>query len=474
MNLQELKTFLALRWRRLSWETTFIILGQAGGLAGALIGMRLLTQLLDTSTYGTVALFITLVMMSGLVYSGPLSSWMQRNLAPYRERKDLDGYFGLLGWINRCFLWLVLLCVVILMIVGTATDRWWIWPTILTVGIAYLFGANRQMMAMQSAARRRATTAVHQIAMAWLYPLLACAIVLIAGATATNTLSGFLLALVIIFASQLFFLGKICPKAGLKFAGITALKRPPAEQLKSVVWLGGPIAIWGVTGWLQLYADRWVVGYYLDLSSIGILAVSVMLASKPILSLSEVVSNLFYPIIVERAGEANSALRIQRALRVFKLEMLTFTVLASLWMGLAFVFRYWIVGLALASKFQDAVKYFPLLMLGWFFLALVMQLHQMGTLFNATRRFLVPTMSCSVMALLLAIVGTSRWGLVGTTGAFVLASGLTFLVIALTAGKLVRSKKAALQAQAPAEYSRLSRTALTTRRSYALESSAGA
>ena len=54
---------IPLRWRRLSRETVFVILGQAGGLAGAIIGLRLLTKLVEPSVWGLVALFNTVVIM---------------------------------------------------------------------------------------------------------------------------------------------------------------------------------------------------------------------------------------------------------------------------------------------------------------------------------------------------------------------------------------------------------------------------
>lgn len=434
-------------WRRLSWETGFVILGQAAGLGGAIVGMRLLTGKVEPSIWGQVALLSTVVLLFGQVCFGPLSAWMQRNFVPFREKSELGRYFGILGWINRRCLALVLAGVLVL------TALWfrqivWALPAALVCGGAYLQGLNNQMTALQNSGRNRATAALHQAGATWLRPLAAYAVVVLAGATAASVLGGYLLGLTVVFASQLFFLRRLWPGAGVKFSGVKA-SRPSAEHIKSILWFGGPMAIWGLTGWLQLSADRWVVKYYLNESSVGILAVSVTLASIPIIAISGVISNLFYPIIVERAGDGSDANRMGRAMSVFKLELLAFGLVSSVWVCAAFLLRYWIVGLAVAREYQAASRYFPVLTVGWTLLGLVMQIHHAGQVFQATRRFLIPTVCCSLLALILTIIGTSRWGLIGTAGAFVLASALTALAAAGTAWSLIRSTMASLQSKQP-------------------------
>src|SRR5665647_2701772 len=80
------------RFRRLSKEGAWIVLGQASAVLGSLASVRLLTELLDPAAYGELALGMTVASLVNQTVLGPLSNGITRFYAPAQERGDLRSY----------------------------------------------------------------------------------------------------------------------------------------------------------------------------------------------------------------------------------------------------------------------------------------------------------------------------------------------------------------------------------------------
>ncbi len=82
------------RFRRLSKEGFWVVLGQAMAVLGVLVGVRLLTELLDPAAYGELALGMTVATLVNQTVLGPLSNGVTRFYAPAQEQGDLGGYLN--------------------------------------------------------------------------------------------------------------------------------------------------------------------------------------------------------------------------------------------------------------------------------------------------------------------------------------------------------------------------------------------
>ena len=82
------------RFRRLSKEGFWIVLGQVMAVLGSLVGVRLLTELLDPAAYGELALGMTLATLVNQTVLGPLGNGVTRFYSPAVEQGDLGGYFN--------------------------------------------------------------------------------------------------------------------------------------------------------------------------------------------------------------------------------------------------------------------------------------------------------------------------------------------------------------------------------------------
>src|SRR3989344_1784787 len=89
-----IQTLKSERFRRLSKEGFWIVLGQAAAVVGSLFGVRLLTELLDPAAYGELALGMTVATLVNQTVLGPLSNGVTRFYAPAVEQGDLGGYLN--------------------------------------------------------------------------------------------------------------------------------------------------------------------------------------------------------------------------------------------------------------------------------------------------------------------------------------------------------------------------------------------
>ena len=97
--VQGIETVRSPRFRRLFKEGIWIALGQVMAMLGLLVGVRLLTELLDPAAYGELALGMTLAILANQIIFGPLGGGVARFYAPAVEQGDLGSY---LSAVRRC------------------------------------------------------------------------------------------------------------------------------------------------------------------------------------------------------------------------------------------------------------------------------------------------------------------------------------------------------------------------------------
>ncbi len=142
------------RFRRLSKEGFWVIFGQSMAVVGSVVGVRLLTELLEPSAFGELALGMTMATLVNQTLFGPLSNGVTRFYSPAVEEGDIGGF---LSTVRR--LVLSATGIVILLIIATvaglfATGRTeWIAIAVAALIFATLSGYNSILSGIQNAAR---------------------------------------------------------------------------------------------------------------------------------------------------------------------------------------------------------------------------------------------------------------------------------------------------------------------------------
>ncbi len=286
------------RFRRLSKEGAWIVLGQATAIVGALASVRLLTELLDPAAYGELALGLTLASLVNQTVLGPLANGITRFYAPAQERGDLASYLsavrGLVLAATAVIAIMILLAGAALLLAG---QMQWIAIASAALIFAGLSGYNAILSGIQNAARQRAIVALHQGIESWARFLLAAALLLWLGATSAVAMAGFALGVTLVLGSQYMFFRKI-----IHGDGVVADRSAWQQQIWKYSW---PISIFGIFTWMQLASDRWALGLFATTQEVGLYAALFQLGYQPMSIAAGMVMQFLLPIFYQRAGDAS-------------------------------------------------------------------------------------------------------------------------------------------------------------------------
>lgn len=269
---------------------------------GALVGVRLLTELLDPAAYGELALGMTLATLVNQTVLGPLGNGAARFYAPAVEQRDVGGYLNAVRRMVLSATWviglLILFAVAGLLIAGRAD-----WIAIATAALifAILSGYNSILNGIQNAARQRSIVALHQGIESWARFLVAAALMVWLGTTSTVALVGYAVAVTLVLVSQYAFFRKLPRKDGA-----AAAQRSWQEQIWKYSW---PFGTWGIFNWAQQASDRWALGLFATTQEVGLYAALFQLGYYPISMATGMAIQFLAPIFYQRAGDASDSRR---------------------------------------------------------------------------------------------------------------------------------------------------------------------
>lgn len=291
------------RFRRLFKESFWIALGQALAVIGLLLGVRLLTEMLDPAAYGELALGMTVATLVNQLVFGPLSGGVIRFYAPAMEQDDLKGYVSAV----RRMVWSATVIVALMVVMGVVgllgTGRAeWIAIVVAALVFATLSGYNSILSGIQNAARQRSIVALHQGFETWARYLVAAGFMLWLGVTSTVAMTGYAVATMLVLGSQYVYFRKITT------SGLHVAKKGHAwrEQIWKFSW---PLSIFGIFTWMQLVSDRWALAHFSTTEEVGKYAVLFQLGYYPMAMASGMAMQLLVPIFYQRAGNASDSQR---------------------------------------------------------------------------------------------------------------------------------------------------------------------
>lgn len=290
------------RFRRLFKEGFWIVFGQVLTVAGSLIGVRLLTELLTPNAYGELALGMTIATLVNQIILGPLSGGITRFYAPALEHSDVAQYWKaakkLLIYATGIIFLIILFAVIGLIVAGQTQ---WLAITASALVFAIFNGYCANISGIQTAARQRTIVALHQGAEPLLRLLTAVGFSLWLGATSTVAMMGYAIAALLMLGSQLFFFRKIIPSNSCN-----TTHRNWLDKIWQFSW---PIGIFGIFTWMQLVSDRWALQVFSSTRDVANYTVLYQLGYYPISLLTGMAMQFLVPILYQRAGDASDSRR---------------------------------------------------------------------------------------------------------------------------------------------------------------------
>ena len=413
------------RFWRLCREGLWVTLGQIAAVAGGLVGVRLLTELMEPAAYGELALGMTVATLVNQVVLGPLGNGASRFYSPACEVGDLPGY---LTAVRRMVLSATtgIILAGLLSIVGLviAKHKEWFGLAASALAFALLSGHNSILNGIQNAARQRSIVALHQGMESWARFLAAAGLLVLLGATSTVAMIGYGMGIMLVLGSQYLFFRKIVPK------NVTGPDngRDWSGQIWKYSW---PFASWGIFTWAQQASGRWALGLLTTTQEVGLFAVLFQLGYYPMSMATEMAMQFFAPIFYQRAGDASDSRRNANVTNLsWRLTNLALGGTCAAFL-MAFLFHTQIFRIFVAKEYASVSHLLPWMMLagGLFAAGQTISLNLMSQM--KTRIMTVAKIVTALLGVILNFAGAYWYGTMGIVIASVMFSILYFLWMVL-------------------------------------------
>lgn len=419
------------RFSRLFREGFWIVLGQIMTVMGSLIGVVILTRLLDPSSYGELALGMTVAGLFNYTVYSPLQSGATRLYTQAREEADLGSYWTALRKLTIASTGVIIVLVVVaLFCLSIAGRPGWLLITAIISAYAILSGYNTILNGIHNAARHRFITALHQSLESWLRVLLASGLLLWLGATSTVAAIGYALAALLLLGSQYMFFNVIIRN---RVSQVDEVKKWQSK-LWTYSW---PFATWGICSWAQLASDRWALGLFLTTKEIGLYAALFQLGYYPMLVAMGSLIEFIAPILFQRADNAKDRLR---RVTVTKIAMqITYLSLSMtlLIFTIALTLHAQIFDLILTKEYASISFLLPWILLASGIFATSQTIALRFMIQIDTKILIMPKVITSVFGLGLNFLGAYSYGIAGVVAAQVIFSLMYFTWMISLSQKLV-------------------------------------
>jgi len=404
-------------WGELSW----VVVGQAAAVLGAIVGVKLLTDALPPQVYGELALAMTAATLVNQVTLWPLSNAFLRFYAPAEEAGEQGSYLAAVGRLS-----ILGAGPAVGIVLATVTGAWllgcanWIPLLVATALFALVSGYNGVMDGIQNAARHRSVVALHQGVGQWLRFLCAVGLIGAAGAGSTVAMSGYCVGSLILFASQAwFFQREIVRPAGTILWTGGALPEW-RERIFAYAW---PLSLWGSVAWLQFSSDRWALGFFGNTSDVGLYSALYQLGFYPQMVISAVASQLLTPLFSQWAGDGTDAQRRQLVASRSRLVALVGLGISLCYVLAAVGLHNWVFRFLTAEEYRSVSWLLPAQALAGALYGAA-YLSGIGLMCNfGSRSLLMPKLCTAILGVVLNVVGAAVWGLPGVVAAGIIAYG---------------------------------------------------
>jgi len=419
MNISLIKESMknGLYWSKifgLRYEALWVFVGQLGIAMGVLFGVKILTHVLDPLEFGRLALANTVVLLIGTNLFGPLGQGFMRFWSISQERGQVNEFVITSKRYARVLMAMILGSSLVFLILSSFT-RWLGWPVLITVSllVGALAGYLGLRLSVLLAARRRKVVALANTGTAFLKPLIAVFFVILISANADCVMWGYFAATLIMVFVVEYFYKKVLKHALRSFAPTGNAKTVSGSLGREILSFSLPFCIWGMFGWIHQSCDRWSLQAFHGPDVVGAFSVIALLAVYPLMFASGFLSNLFMPIVYERAGDLCSRDSVRSANRLLLVMAVSYLLGALALIILFCIFHHALVLLISNAKYIGFSYLLPALTTSWSFFYFGEVLSGFGFLANRPNLYILPKLTSGTIAAVTTFYLSSKMGVQG-------------------------------------------------------------
>lgn len=408
-------------------EFAWVIAGQAIAFVGALIGVKLLTNMMPQAAYGQLALGLSIAGLINMFLFGPLGQIILRYYSVSNERGEHAAYSILLRRLHIRFVIIVIVlgfAVTVLAQMAAGKE----WASLMAVAVCFgiVSGLLGSVQALFSAAKERKLTALSQIGDVWLRFMLAALLITVASREGYWALAGYALGSLGVLLFQWRHMHRMMPYIKEAKAIAPEVMNRYKQEFRQ---FGLPFVAFAGFAVISQYADRWLLQGLAGTEEVGIYAVLYQIASAPIALLAGVVNQLIIPVVFARAGALTHSSQLESSRDLLKFTQIGLSITFIVAILVAVLLGRPLVAFLTNESYAIHADILWALVLGLAMFHLAQLMVAEGLSSNSSARYFWPKFCQGLTLLFSGYVLTSAYGLVGMTVAFVLSSAVYYLIV---------------------------------------------
>lgn len=397
------------RIQRLLKEGGWIITGQIASVLGALVLVRVLTEYLQPTEYGELALGLTIAGLVNQVAMGGITSGISRFYSIAVEKGDLWGYLSASWRLMGLATLSVALITVVLMagLLGTDQSHWLELSAVVLI-FSILSGYNSTLSGIQNAARQRAIVALHGGMEAWLRIGFVVGVILWLGPSSIAVVIGYALSTLLVTISQLFFLRRLLQPYGGN------AQQSMGEDWTRQIWLfSWPLMAGGLFNWGYYASQRWALELFASTADVGKFYALTQIAYTPISLVGSLFLSFIVPILYARSGDPNNHERVANVrILVYRLAKVGIIVTFAV-AGITLIWGETIFYILVADQYRGMSNFMPIVAMAAGLLQVSMAISIFIAVKNMTVLFLKRDIFGNTIVVALNFYATSKWGIHG-------------------------------------------------------------
>jgi O-antigen/teichoic acid export membrane protein len=367
---------------------------------GQLLGVRLLTEWLSPGVFGQMNLWLGIVALVSASLANPTMQAILR-FYPEFQKQGNAGVVRILArqQILKMAAWLSPLLIMVWVI--AIYKQWASWlMTLVIVALISIEIVRVQNTAVLSAIRSQRAYGAWLVLESWLRPMAGVVAVYLLGEQAVWVLLAYCLASTGIWLLMRRFMPEL---------EVVEIAQNLANSKAEFWQYTLPLLPLGIFGWLSGMADRYIINGVMTAADVGLYVAAYGLASRPVLMLGGIIETTIRPVY-QQAVISGDAEAQQRHLQQWK-WLLAIGCMAGLIISI--VAHQWIAWLLLGAEFRSGSYLIPWLVAAHIFLILAQWKGRMLLVHSKTVSLAKVEISATLLALMLSVVLTLQFGLIG-------------------------------------------------------------
>ena len=414
------------RYIRLSKEAVLVIFGQLVSIIGQLLLVRVLTEYLDPSQYGQLALALTIAGLVNQLVMGGVIAGIGRFYSVAAEKNSVPDYLKasveLMTYASAVVIVMGVVLIAGLLYLGYSR---WIGLSALVVILSLFNAYNSSINSVFCASRQRALVIYNGVLDAFLKIIFVLVLVSGLGSSSVTVIMAYLLSALFVLISQSVSLLRATS------ANLLSVSGPTNTWIKQIWEYSWPFITWGIFGWAQQSAPRWALEQFATTADVGCFSVISQLGYTPIQTVINFVMALMTPILFSRVGDASCPIRKQNVSDVTNKIALFGIGMSTLALLLASGLHSTVFHLFVSERYWPVSHYLPWFVFGGgvFVVAQIYASRLMAFMLPHTLIF--ASIGSSLIGIIASYVGVYFFTLQGAVASVVIHALSYFLLVIL-------------------------------------------